>query len=100
MPGVETTEYISGTASTLTAKNNYTYVFTDDLATLNLTPVFGGMCSVLFHSGSTPTVLTVSSAVEWPGWFDPTSLAPNTYYEIIITHKLMIGYLGAVGVWG
>ena len=88
---------VSGTTPTITAKSGIRYVC-GEVATLDLTPPASGICDVVFESGATATVLTVTpptgQTVKWANGFDPTSLDANTTYEI----NIMDG-LGVVGVW-
>lgn len=85
---------VSGTAPTIVAKSGIRYVC-GEVTTLDFTPSASGICDVRFESGSTPTALTVPNTVKFPAWFDPTSLTPNTVYEINIED----GVYGAVMTW-
>lgn len=91
MPDVEN---VSGTAVTITGEPNTRYVC-GEVATISITPPQSGIIDVMFTSGSTATVLTVPNMVQWPEWFDPTSLAANTTYEI----NVMDGIYGLVMAW-
>ena len=71
------------------------YICSDTVSTISLTPPASGSMVVRFHSGSTATVLTVPNTVEFPAWFDETSLDTYTTYEIIITD----GVYGGVMSW-
>lgn len=81
------TVIVSGTTPTITAEANHRYVC-GEVATLDLTPPASGICDVVFSSGTTATVLTVTPAagqtVTWAGDFDPTSLDASTKYELNI----------------
>lgn len=85
---------VSGSTPSITAQANMRYIC-GTVTTLTFTPSATGICDVRFTSGSTATVLTVPSTVKWPGWFDPTSLAANTIYEL----SVLDGVYGAVGTW-
>lgn len=85
---------VSGSTPSITAQANTRYIC-GTVTTLTFTPSATGICDVRFTSGSTATVLTVPSTVKWPGWFDPTSLAANTIYEL----SVLDGVYGAVGTW-
>lgn len=87
-------ETVSGTTPSITAKAGVRYVC-GEVATLTVTPCASGDCEIMFTSGTTPTVLTVPNTVVWVGSFDPTSLAANTVYDMIITD----GVYGMVASW-
>lgn len=84
---------VSGTTPTIVAKSGIRYVC-GEVASLDFTPPVSGICDVVFTSGSTPTVLTVPSAVKWANGFDPSSLDADTTYEL----NIMDG-LGVCGTW-
>lgn len=87
---------VAGATPTITAQAGRRYVCTAVAVTeLTFTPSAEGACDVIFASGTTPTVLTVSGNVEWPGWFDPASLEASATYEI----NIMDGKYGAVMLW-
>ena len=93
-------ETISGTTPSITAKPGVRYIC-GEVSTLSITAPASGCIDVIFESGSTPTVLTVSSAksgvtaIKWANGFDPTSLDANTTYEI----NILDGEFGVVGSW-
>lgn len=93
-------ETVSGSTPSITAKAGVAYEF-GECSTLDVTTPTTGVVDFVFKSGSTPTVLTVapaggqSSDMEWPDWFDPTSLEANATYEISVRN----GTLGMVMVW-
>lgn len=93
-------ESISGTTPSITAKPGVRYLC-GECSTLTLVAPASGCIDVTFTSGSTATVLTVSSAktgvsaIKWAGGFDPTSLDANTTYEI----NILDGEFGVVGAW-
>ena len=93
-------ETVSGTTPSITAKPGVRYVC-GECATLTIVAPASGCIDVTFTSGSTPTVLTVSSAktgvtaIKWANGFDPTSLDANTRYEILIDD----GEWGMVASW-
>ena len=89
-------ETVSGTTPSITAKAGVRYVC-GEVATAPAS----GCIDVVFESGSTATVLTVTSAksgvsaIKWANGFDPTSLDANTRYEILIDD----GEWGMVASW-
>lgn len=89
---------VTGTTPTITALPGIRYVC-GEVATLDITLPASGIVDVVFESGSTPTVLTVTpptgKTMKWPDWFNPTNLEANAMYEI----NVLNGSLGAVGVW-
>ena len=91
---------VSGTTPTITGKAGLRYIC-GEVATLTITAPASGCIDVIFESGSTPTVLTVTSAktgvsaIKWANGFDPTALEANTTYEI----NILDGELGVVGSW-
>lgn len=88
---------VPGTTPVITAVANTQYIC-GEVATLDITLPASGCIDVVFESGSTPTVLTVTpptgQTMHWPDWFDPTSLDANTRYEINIDNAY-----GVVGMW-
>ena len=86
-------ETITGTDVTIVGQPNTRYNC-GTLTALTITPPNAGTMDVIFTSGTTPTVLTVSG-VKWPWWFEPTVLSTNTIYELLITD----GTLGSVMSW-
>lgn len=92
---------ISGTTPTITALPGIRYVC-GEVATLDITLPASGIVDVVFTSGSTPTVLTVTPptgmTVGWANGFDSTSLEADTLYELNIK---MVGTkcLGVAGQW-
>ena len=93
-------ETVSGTTPSITAKAGVRYVC-GEVATLTITAPASGCIDVTFTSGSTATVLTVSSAktgvtaIKWANGFDPTALEANTRYEVMIDD----GEWGMVASW-
>lgn len=91
---------VSGSTPSITAKSGVRYIC-GECSTLSITAPASGCIDVLFTSGSTATVLTVSSAktgvsaIKWAGGFDPTSLEANTTYEV----NILDGEFGVVGSW-
>ena len=88
---------VTGTTPTITAMSGVRYVC-GEVATLDITLPSSGCIDVVFESGSTATVLTITPptgvTVKWANGFDPTSLEANTTYEI----NIMDG-LGVAGIW-
>lgn len=94
--GMQTIQ-VSGTTPVITAVANTQYIC-GEVATLDITLPASGCIDVVFESGSTPTVLTVTPptgvTVKWANGFDPDNLDTNTTYEI----NIMDG-LGVAGSW-
>jgi len=92
---------VSGTTPTITALSGIQYVC-GEVVTLDITLPESGIVDVVFTSGSTPAVLTVTPptgmTVEWANGFDSTSLEADTLYELNIK---MVGTkcLGVAGAW-
>lgn len=82
---------VSGTTPTINALPGIQYVC-GEVATLDITLPASGCVDVVFQSGTTPTVLTVTPptgvTVKWANGFDPTSLDADTTYEINIKDGL------------
>lgn len=85
---------VSGTDPVIVAQNGHKY-FCGPVSTLTFTPSSRGMCSVRFTSGTSATILNVTSEIKWPSWFNPDSLETNTTYELIVSDNT----LGVVGTW-
>lgn len=88
---------VTGATPSITGAANTRYIC-GEISTLSFTPSATGICSVLFESGTTPTVLTLptgANAITWPEWFDPTSLEANTTYEL----NVLDGKYGVVALW-
>ena len=91
---------VSGSTPTITAKSGVRYIC-GEVSTLSVQAPESGCIDVLFESGSTATVLTVTSAksgvtaIKWANGFDPTSLDANTVYEI----NILDGEYGVVCAW-
>lgn len=92
---------VSGSTPTITALPGIQYVC-GEVATLDITLPASGCVDVVFESGSTPTVLTVTPqtgmTAEWANGFDSTALEADTLYELNIK---MVGTkcLGVAGAW-
>ena len=91
---------VTGTTPVITAKSGIRYIC-GECATLDITAPASGDIEVIFDSGSTATVLTVTpptgvTAIKWANWFDPTALDANTRYDLIITD----GEWGLAASWG
>lgn len=84
-------ETVSGSTPSIAAKAGVRYIC-GECATLDITTPASGIVDVVFTSGSTPTVLTVTPptgmTMKWANGFDPTSLDANTTYEINIADGL------------
>ena len=91
---------VSGTTPTITGKAGIRYIC-GEVSTLSIVAPESGCIDVVFTSGSTPTVLTVTSAktgvtaIKWMNGFDPTLLDANTTYEL----NILDGELGVAGLW-
>ena len=92
---------VTGTTPTITALSGIQYVC-GEVLTLDITLPASGIIDVVFTSGSTPTVLTITPStgmtVEWANGFDSTALEADTLYELNIK---MVGTkcLGVAGAW-
>lgn len=92
---------VSGSTPTIAALPGISYEC-GEVVTLDITLPSSGCIDVIFESGSTPTVLTITPptgyTVEWTDGFDATSLEANTMYEVNIK---MTGTkcLGVAGAW-
>lgn len=88
---------VSGTTPTINALPGIRYVC-GEVTTLDITLPASGCVDVVFESGATATVLTITPptgvTVKWANGFDPTSLDANTTYEINICDGL-----GVAGSW-
>lgn len=88
---------VEGTSPTIVCEDNHRYICGEVLS-LNITLPDSGIIDVVFESGSTPTVLTVTPptgvTVKWANGFDPTTLEANTTYEINILNGM-----GVAGIW-
>lgn len=82
---------VSGTTPSINAMPGIQYIC-GEVSTLDITLPASGCVDVVFESGSTPTVLTVTPptgvTVKWANGFDPTALDANTTYEINIKDGL------------
>lgn len=91
-------ETVSGSTPTINAKAGVRYIC-GEVSTLTIVVPSSGIIDVVFDSGSTATVLTVTPptgvTMSWANGFDPTSLDANTTYEI----NIMDGKYGVVGKW-
>ena len=90
-------ETVSGSTPTITAKPGVRYIC-GECSTLSITAPASGCIDVVFESGSTPTVLTVTSAsgeIAWANDFDPDNLEAGKTYEI----NILDGKFGVAGVW-
>ena len=88
---------VSGTAPTINAKAGIRYVCGEVLS-LDITLPASGVVDVVFTSGSTKTVLTITpptgQTIKWANGFDPENLDADTTYEI----NIMDG-LGVAASW-
>lgn len=91
---------VTGTTPVIVAKPGIPYRC-GECATLDITAPSSGIVDVVFESGSTPTVLTVTPptgviSIEWANGFDPANLEANRTYELKITD----GKYGSAVVYG
>lgn len=92
---------VSGATPTINALPGVRYVC-GEVTTLDIVTPATGIVDVVFTSGSTPTVLTVTpptgQTMKWANGFDPTALEADTVYELNIR---MVGTkcLGVAGSW-
>lgn len=88
---------VTGTTPNINAKAGIRYIC-GEVTTLDITLPASGIVDVVFVSGSTPTVLTITpptgQTVKWANGFDSTALDADTTYEI----NIMDG-LGVAGSW-
>ena len=89
---------VSGTAPTINALSGIRYIC-GEVTTIDITTPASGIVDVVFTSGSTPAVLTVTPpsgmTMRWANGFDPDNLEVDTTYEINIAD----GCLGVAGTW-
>lgn len=82
---------ISGSTPSIATKAGIRYIC-GEVSTLDITTPASGIIDVVFESGSTPTVLTVTPptgmTMKWANGFDPSSLEANTTYEINVCDGL------------
>ena len=82
---------VSGSTPSITAKAGIRYIC-GEVSTLDITLPASGCVDVVFESGSTPTVLTITPptgvTMKWANGFDPTALEADTTYEINIADGL------------
>ena len=96
----DNTETVSGSTPSITGVAGNRYIC-GECSTLAITAPVSGCIDVLFESGSTATVLTVTSAktgvsaIKWANGFNPSSLDANTTYEL----NILDGEFGVVGKW-
>lgn len=78
---------VSGSTPSITAQPGVRYVC-GECSTLAITVPATGIVDVVFESGSTATVLTITPptgmSVTWANGFDPTALEADTTYELNI----------------
>ena len=88
---------VSGSTPSITALPGIRYMC-GEVATLDITLPASGIVDVVFESGSTATVLTITPptgmTLKWANGFDPTALEANTTYEINIADGL-----GVAAAW-
>ena len=87
-------ETVSGSTPSITGVADHRYIC-GECATLSIVAPVSGCIDVIFESGSTATVLTVSSSIKWTNDFNPSSLETNATYEL----NILNGELGVAGKW-
>lgn len=91
-------ETVSGSTPTIVAVAGMRYEC-GEVSTIAITTPATGIVDVIFESGSTPAVLTVTPptgmTMKWANGFDPTSLEANTMYEV----NILNGIYGVVASW-
>ena len=89
---------VSGTTPTINALPGIRYIC-GEVTTIDIATPASGIIDVVFTSGSTPAVLTVTPptgmTMKWANGFDPDNLEADTTYEINIAD----GCLGVAGTW-
>ena len=89
---------VSGSTPSITAKAGIRYVCSE-VSTLDITLPASGIVDVVFESGSTPTVMTITPptgvTLKWANGFDPTALEADTTYEI----RVRDGHLASAYEW-
>ena len=89
---------VSGTTPFITALPGIQYIC-GECATLDITLPASGIVDVVFQSGSTPTVLTITPpsglTLKWANGFDPTALEANTTYQI----RILNGQFATATAW-
>lgn len=89
---------VSGTTPSITALPGVRYIC-GEVSTITIVPPASGCVDVVFTSGSTAAVLTVTPptgmTMHWANGFDPTSLSAETVYEI----NILDGCLGVAAAW-
>lgn len=85
---------VSGTTPTINALSGIRYIC-GEVTTIDIATPASGIIDVVFTSGSTPAVLTVTPpsgmTMKWANGFDPTTLETNTTYEVNICDGLGVG---------
>lgn len=90
---------VSGSTPSITAMSGVRYIC-GEVSTLSVTVPASGCVDIVFESGSTATVLTVTSAktgvsaIKWANGWDGTCEA-NTVYEI----NVLDGEFGVMAAW-
>ena len=91
---------VSGSTPSITGVAGTRYIC-GECSTLSIVAPASGIIDVVFQSGTTATVLTVTStksgvtAIKWANSFDATSLDASTTYEL----NILDGEYGVAGKW-
>lgn len=82
---------VSGSTPTIAAQSGTQYLC-GEVSSLNITLPASGIVDVVFTSGTTATVLTITAPIgvtlKWANDFDPTALNTETTYELNIANGL------------
>lgn len=93
-------ETVTGSTASITGVANHRYIC-GEVSELSIVAPESGIIDVLFTSGTTPTVLTVTSAktgvtdILWANDFDPTTIDASATYEL----NIMDGEYGVSCAW-
>ena len=83
-------ETVTGTDPTITGTANTRYIC-GELTSLTVTPPSAGTISVLFTSGTTPTVLSLPQTCVMPEWWE--GVEADYTYELLITDATYVGVM-------
>ena len=94
--GDECVQKISGTNVNIQAQASMNYICQDAPTSIAITwdSTNNGVASVQFDTGETSPMLTVTQGLQYPVWFDVSSLDPYSHYELSFS-----GMYIAVGQW-
>ena len=94
--GDECVQKISGTNVNIQAQASMNYICQDSPTSIAITwdSTNNGTASVQFDTGETPPTLTITQGLQYPVWFDASSLDPYSHYELSFS-----GVYVAIGQW-